>query len=112
GSASPPPDGLAFPSGPTVTVSGTVTASRDLPVVLDFFHANGAGAGGRSYLGKRTVAAGAWTQTFPRDYGAVEIEAYQDLTGDSRTGDDPAARLERPLTIADTDVEGISLTIP
>lgn len=112
GSASPPPDGLAFPAGPTVTVSGTVTASRDLPVILDFFHANGEGAGGRSYLGKRTVAAGAFTQAFPKGYGSVEIEAYQDLTGDSRTGDDPAARLERPLTIADTDVEGISLTIP
>ncbi len=112
GSPSPPPDGLSFPDGPMVTLSGTVSAARDLPVVLDFFHANGEGAGGRSYLGKRTVQPGAWSQAFPVGYGGVEVEAYQDLTGDSRTGDDPAGRLERPISIGETDVEGISLTIP
>ena len=110
--APPPPDGLSFPDGDRVTLSGTVSSSRELPVVLDFFHANGEGAGGRSYLGKRIVPLGAWTQDFPVDYGAVEVEAYQDLTGDSRTGDDPAARTEKPVTIAGEDVTGISLTIP
>jgi hypothetical protein len=110
--APPPPDGLSFPAGDMVSLSGTVTTSRDLPVVLDFFHSNGEGAGGRSYLGKRVVPPGAWSQEFPVDYGPVEVEAYQDLTGDSRTGDDPSGRTERPLTIADTDVSGISLTIP
>ena len=103
--------GVSVQSG-VVTLSGTVSSSRELPVVLDFFHANGEGAGGRSYLGKRIVPLGAWTQDFPVDYGAVEVEAYQDLTGDSRTGDDPAARTEKPVTIAGEDVTGISLTIP
>lgn len=113
GGAPPPqPGGLSFGDGPTVTLSGTVNASRDLPIILDFFHANGEGAGGRSYLGKKQITGKEWSQAFPKDYGGVEIEAYQDLTGDSRTGDDPAARLERPLTVGDSDIDGISLTIP
>lgn len=108
----PPPNGLSFPAGPTVTVTGTVAVSRDLPVILDFFLADGAGAGGRTYLGKRVVDAGTWTQAFPEGFGALEIEAYQDLTGDSRTGDDPAARTERPVQIAADDVDAGTLTIP
>jgi hypothetical protein len=110
--APPPPNGLSFPAGPTVTLTGVVVATRDLPVVLDFFLADGAGAGGRSYLGKRVVDAGTWTQAFPEGFGAVEVEAYQDLTGDSRTGDDPAARMERAVQIADTDADAGTLTIP
>lgn len=112
GTPSPPPDGLRFPDGPTVTISGVVTASRDLPVVLDFFHANGEGAGGRSYLGKKLVAVGAWSQEFPVGYGPVEVEAYQDITGDSRTGDDPSARLSRPAIVGESDIDGLELTIP
>lgn len=112
GGPAPPPQGLSLPEGPTVTVSGTVETSRDLPVILDFFHANGEGAGGRSYLGKRAVAPGEWSQAFPVDFGRVEIEAYQDLTGDSRTGDDPAARLQGPVTVGSEDITGIALTIP
>jgi hypothetical protein len=112
GAPSPPPEGLTLPDGPTVTVSGTVTTSRDLPVILDFFHADGLGEGGRAYLGKRKIAAGDFTQAFPVGYGAVEIEAYQDLTGDSRTGDDPAARLEHALVIGQDDVSGVVLSIP
>ena len=111
-SPGPPPNGLSFPEGPMVTMSGTVVASRDLPVVLDFFLANGEGAGGRGYLAKRIVPAGPWTQEFPENFGSVEVEAYQDLTGDSRTGDDPAARLERAIPIAESDVDAGTLTIP
>lgn len=112
GAPAPPPDGLNLPDGPRVKLSGTVASSRDLPVVLDFFHANGEGAGGRSYLGKRVVALGEWSQELPAGFGAVEVEAYQDLTGDSRTGDDPSARVQRPIVIGDSDVGGVSLTIP
>jgi len=107
-----PPNGLKFPDGPTVVLAGTVTASRDLPVIIDFFHANGEGAGGRSYLGKLIVSAGPWKQEFPAGYGAVEVEAYQDLTGDSRSGDDPSGRLEGTITLGDSDVAGVSLIIP
>ncbi|MDP2317691.1 MAG: hypothetical protein Q8P41_32695 [Pseudomonadota bacterium] len=111
-SPGPPPNGLSFPAGDKVTLTGTVVVSRDLPVILDFFHADGAGAGGRSYLGKRVVEAGGWSQEFPEDFGSVEVEAYQDLTGDSRTGDDPAARMERPVILGQDDVDGGVLTIP
>jgi hypothetical protein len=58
------------------------------------------------------VQVGEWSQELPAGFGAVEVEAYQDLTGDSRTGDDPSARTERPVTIGDADVAGVSLTIP
>jgi hypothetical protein len=107
-----PPNGLKFPEGPMVVLAGTVTASRDLPVIIDFFHANGEGAGGRGYLGKLIVPAGPWKQEFPAGYGAVEVEAYQDLTNDSRTGDDPSGRLEGAVTVGESDVAGVKLVIP
>ncbi|MDP2305226.1 MAG: hypothetical protein Q8P18_04285 [Pseudomonadota bacterium] len=110
--AAQPNEGLTFPAGPSVNLTGTVVVSRDIPVILDFFRADGAGAGGRSYLGKRVVDAGAWAQAFPENYGAVEVEAYQDLTGDSRTGDDPSARTQRAIQIVESDADAGTLTIP
>lgn len=113
GAPAPPPPGLSFPQdGPRVAVSGTVSASRDLPVFLDFFLVDASAPGGRSYLGKVQTAAGAWTQKVPAELGALEIEAYQDLTGDSRTGDDPAARTERPVVVEGEDIAGIDLAVP
>ncbi len=112
GSPAPPPNGLSFPEGPMVTVTGTVQVTRDLPVILDFWRADGTGQGGRTYLGKRMLDAGPFSQDFPVGYGPVEIEAYQDLTEDSRSGDDPAARLERPLVVGSEPVSGLILAIP
>jgi hypothetical protein len=116
GKPSGPPsggDGLSFKSdGPTVSVSGTVTTTRKIPVTLDFWLVDGQGPGGRTYLGHVKVDAGAWSQKVPANLGPLLVEAYQDVTGDSRTGDDPATAMTAPVTIGTTDVSGIDLAVP
>lgn len=108
----PPGDGPVLGDGPRVTVGGTVTASRDLPIYLDFFKVDPEAAGGRAYLFKKSVNAGPWTQELPADLGPLEVEAYQDLTGDSRTGDDPSARTQSPVIVGSENVKGIDLDVP
>jgi hypothetical protein len=113
GQPSPPPTELMLPEGPRVTISGTVEGARaDLPVVLDFFR-SGASGERRSFFGKHNVAkAGDWSVELTAGMGLVEIEAYQDLTGDSRSGDDPFTTLAAPIDVGDSDIEGLTLTIP
>ncbi len=107
-------DTLSFPgSGATVTLSGTITATRGLPVILDVFLTDAASPGGRRYLGRRMMAsAGPFELTPPRNVGKIELEAYQDLTGDSRSGDDPSARTAAPIEVGSADVRGLTLAIP
>ena len=113
GSAPPTRQGLNVPGdGPRVNVGGTVTVQRDLAVVLDFFQIDAAAPAGRSFLGKEIVRAGAWSVSFPAGFGVIEIEASQDLTGDSRTGDDPAVRTAKPVPVGDEDIGGIDLIVP
>jgi hypothetical protein len=80
--------------------------------VLDFFRAGAAGER-RTFLGKHAVTApGAWSVELTAGMGAVEIEAYQDLTGDSRSADDPFTTLSGPVNVEDDDITGLQLVIP
>jgi hypothetical protein len=105
-------DTVRFPEGPRVRLTGTIVASRDLPVILDVFQPAPSAQGGRTYLGRATVAPGAFSLEVPRDFGPLELEAYQDLTGDSRSADDPAVRTERPVDVGGSDADAGTLTIP
>ncbi|MFZ5479713.1 MAG: hypothetical protein ACOZNI_23315 [Myxococcota bacterium] len=109
----PPPPQLNLPPGPKVKVSGTVDAARaDLPIMLDFFTA-GASGGKRNFLGKHSVAKpGEWSVELTAGMGKVEIEAYQDLTANSYTPDDPIARLGSPVDVGTEDVTGLKLVVP
>lgn len=107
----PPSEGLVI-DGPSVNVSGTITATRDLAVWLDIFKIDAAAPGGRTLLVKKAATVGPWTMEVPAELGQLEVEAYQDLTGDSRTGDDPSAKTEKPVTVVTSDVTGIDLAIP
>jgi hypothetical protein len=107
-----PPDGPNFPPGPTVTLSGTIRTTRAGPVVVDFFLLDGSGPAGRTFLGRKSMETGAFSIPVTRDLGRLQLEAYQDLTGDSRTADDPFTRLDAPVTIGASDVGGVLLSIP
>jgi hypothetical protein len=103
---------LQLPPGPTAKVLGKVGGSRDLPVVLDIFTPDAQAPGGRTFRGRVIVTRGDFAVEVSRSWGSVELEAYQDLTGDSRSGDDPAVNGDRVLDVSRGDVSGITLTIP
>jgi hypothetical protein len=103
---------LQLPSGATSKVLGKVNASRDLSVVLDVFTPDAQAPGGRTFRGRVSVQRGDFSVEVSRSWGRIELEAYQDLTGDSRSGDDPAVNGDRVLDVSQGDVSGITLTIP
>lgn len=93
-----------------ITVSGTVTGPST-PIVVDFFKVDPAGQGGRTHLFK-IETEGAWSQTFPKGYGQVQIEAFVDPQHDGPTQGDPMVSCTcNPLTIGDIDLGSIALDI-
>lgn len=105
-------DGIQFPEGPKVPLSGEVLGATGT-VVVDVFRLDSNSGAGRSYLGKIRPLDGKFSVEFPVNYGPIELEAYQDLTGDSRTSDDIAAAYSgNPVTIATEPVTGISIRFP
>jgi len=108
----PGPEGLSFPDGPKVKLSGTIVNAPD-KVVLDIFKSDGAGGAARSFLGKSKVDGTTFAIDFPEDYGAIEIEAYQDLTGDGRSPDDISTTYaQNPITIAGAAISDIVIRFP
>lgn len=108
----PPPEGLSFPDGPKVKLSGSI-ANAPANVVLDIFKADGSGGAARSFLGKNRVNGSEFVIEFPEDYGAIEIEAYQDLTGDGRTPDDIATSYaQNPITIGSDPISDVVIRFP
>lgn len=120
GGGTPPGGGSGHPSGPDpfpgvtdrVTLSGTVSGPT-IPIVVDFFKVDPSGQGGRTHLFKLDTGGGAWTTTFPRGYGQIQIEAFVDPQKDGPTQGDPMVSCPcNPLTIGDSDVGDIILAIP
>ena len=112
--APPPPTGSdMFGDVEKLTVSGTVTAAAEGMISIDFFKSDPAVAGGRTFLFKQMTQAGPWQVKFPKDYGKIEVEAYQDPKGDGPTEGDPKCTYEKnPVEIGASDVSGIDLVIP
>lgn len=101
-----------FPDGPMITVSGTVQATLPGDISLDFFKHDEGSAGGRSFLFKQQVKTGSWSAKFPKDYGRIEIDAYQDPKGDGPTEGDPICHYEKnPITLGSEDLSGVALLI-
>lgn len=111
GGPAPPPQGLSFPDGPMITVRGQIIGKVEGKVILDFYKRDEGSEAGRSFLGRKdNVTSGTWEQAFPKDYGAIEVEAYIDPTGDGRSPDDIVTSYSgNPVTIASDDVGGIDL---
>lgn len=113
GAGGAPPPVFADDDGPRVAVSGTVQATLEYAISLDFFKHDEAAPGGRTFLFKQQVKQGAWSVPFPKGYGQIEIDAYQDPKGDGPTEGDPICHYEKnPITVGDGDVTGIDLLIP
>jgi hypothetical protein len=103
---------LVLPEGPRAALRGRITASRALPVILDVFSPDAQAPGGRIFRGRVVVAVGDVQVDVSRAWGSVEVEAYQDLTGDSRSNDDPVAAGNRPFDVSQGDAGGLVLAIP
>lgn len=109
--AGPEPQTDPFPAGPRVSLRGKVTAAQDLPVKVDVFRVDPAVEGGRTFLFKREVEDGAFEIRVPPDLGEVELEAYQDLTGNGPSEDDPKGRVA-PFSVGDEDRAGLDIELP
>ena len=105
-------DTLVLPGGPRAALRGRITASRALPVILDVFSPDPQAPGGRIFRGRTILAVGDVQVEVSRSWGSVEVEAYQDLTGDSRSNDDPVASGNRPFDVSGGDAGGLVLAIP
>lgn len=107
-----PPQGDAiFGDVAKVSVKGKVTAATALPVKIDFFKIDPAQPGGRTFLFKADVLDGAYEVHLPKDFGAVELEAYQDPDNNGPTSTDPRGKLAAPLTIAGDDITGADIDV-
>ncbi|MEN9785924.1 MAG: hypothetical protein RLZZ299_1188 [Pseudomonadota bacterium] len=102
---------LPPPQPPVVSVSGTVSSGRALPVLLDVFQLGTKERGGRTYLGRVTVAVGTFRVDLSQSLGRVALEPYQDLTNDSRTEDDPVAKVVEVDLTAST-IPSLRIAIP
>jgi hypothetical protein len=107
------PGGLDFGDVPSVRIGGSIKASKNLPIKIDLFKVDAAARGGRSFLGKVEASGGRWEAKFPKDFGPIEIQAYQDLTGDGPTGDDPQLRYSpSPVTIGTSALTNLDIALP
>ena len=97
--------------GDKITVSGIISGGDDqLSVDLDVRVPDPKSPGGVSAQGKMLIEApGPFEIEVPVDLGALELHAFQDLSGDGPTGDDPFAGVN--LEIGDEDVEDVTLAM-
>jgi hypothetical protein len=76
--------------GPTVGVSGTVITESELPVQIDVRTPDESSESGLVDEGKLELGEpGAWSFKAPKGHGELLLQAFQDLTGDGPSDDDP-----------------------
>ncbi len=81
--------------GDLVELSGKVVSDGVGSVDLDLWKVDPATPGERSHLGKVPLAGiGPFTLEVPKGFGALQIEAFRDVTGDGPSEDDPFGRVE------------------
>ena len=79
---------------------------------LDLFAPDASAPGGRRYLGKLKQKPGSYQFQAPRNYGAIELEAFGDLDGDGPTPGDPFGRYtENPLMVREQSVGGVDIVL-
>lgn len=105
-----PQPGGEVPTGPTVKLSGTVDLPGKAKVKIDIFKPAVAAGKGRAHV--RTVDAhdGEWEALLTPGLGAVEVEAYEDLTANGPSPDDPKAGYTGTVVIGSEPIEGIDLS--
>ena len=112
GAAVPPPQQDTVPTGPAVKLSGKLTSTKKLPITIDLFQPAAAAGKGRKHLYKIKPTGSTWEALVPQGIGPLEIDAYQDLTGNGPTADDPQVSYAGALDVKSTDLSGLDLVLP
>jgi len=99
-----------------ITISGTLSlegVETELGFIdLDLFAPDSSAPGGRRYLGKLKQKPGAYRFQAPRNFGAIELEAFGDLDGDGPTPGDPFGRFSgNPLTVGEEALTGVDIVL-
>ena len=110
--AAPPPEQDTMPTGPAVKLSGKLNVKRAVPVIIDLFQPAEAAGKGRKHLYKLKPNGKTWSALVPQGIGPLEIDAYQDLSGDGPSGDDPQVHYSSPIVVKTTDLSDLDLTLP
>ena len=113
----PPPTGsptqsdpFAAMDGDRVAVSGVISWGGEQIVDLDLFTPDPSAGGGRRLLGKLKKNVGPFTLNVPISLGALELDAFADLTADGPTADDPRATI-RNIVLTEGDVSGVQIVL-
>ena len=89
--------------GERVRIVGEIVAELAMPVQIDVRSVDPEAEGGLSEEGRLVLAMPKrWTMRAPKDHGELMVQAFQDITGDGPSDDDPFGFLT--LAIADVDL--------
>lgn len=95
--------------GPWVKVSGTTKTDFIQNVDMDLWSVDPNAPGNRKHLGKIPLGApGVFELKVPKNFGGLQIEAFQDFSSDGPTNDDPFAFT---TIIVEDDIDGIILPL-
>ncbi len=117
GPSSPPPGVAPDPAGPSVTISGTVSYGDYQKGLLrvDIFDGDQTDFSAHpSVLAMEQMGApGTFSVSVPRSAGKVWISAFNDANQNNRPDpDDPTGFFSgNPLMVAETDIDGIEITL-
>ncbi|MEC7983958.1 MAG: hypothetical protein VX278_02270 [Myxococcota bacterium] len=104
------PTPFASFSGEKVTLSGVIRSKSSGIVDIDFRVPDDSVEGGMAGQGKILLQEpGEFSLSVPKDLGDLEIQAFQDLTSDGPSVDDPFAQVN--ITIAADDILDISMEL-
>lgn len=113
----PQPDGktrvtdpFAEMEGERVSVQGTVVFEGDSVVDLDLFQPDSSAPGGRTLLGKLKISSGPFILQVPRSLGALDLDAFADMTGDGPSADDPRGQA-LGIDLTEGAVSGVQLAL-
>lgn len=97
--------------GERVTLRGTITGGQDgLSVDLDVRVPNPASPGGVDAKGKLLLEGpGPFELTVPKDLGPLQLQAFQDASGDGPTADDTFAQVD--LVVEGSDIDGLAFPL-
>lgn len=104
-----PQPGGEVPTGPTVKLSGTVGLPGKAKIKVDIFKPAPAAGKGRDHVKTVDALGGKWEALLAPGLGPVEVEAYEDLTANGPSPDDPKAAYTGTVVIGTDPVAGIDL---
>ncbi|GDX82953.1 hypothetical protein LBMAG42_47640 [Deltaproteobacteria bacterium] len=105
-----PQPGGEVPTGPTVKVSGKVGLPGKAKVKVDIFKPAIAAGKGRDHVKTVDAVGGKWEALLTPGLGTVEVEAYEDLTSNGPSPDDPKAYAASTVVVGTEPLTGVDLS--